>query len=47
MVNPFLFRFFILGHATELGNVKQRVKGYRKTTREVLANIGEQKRIHG
>ena len=46
MANLFLFRFFILEGATELGNAKQRVKEYRKTTREVLANISRQKRIY-
>ena len=39
MVNLFLFRFFVLEHATELGNIKQRVKGYGKPVREVLVNI--------
>ena len=43
----YFFRIFGLGGITDLGNVKQRVKRYRKTIRKVLANIGRQKKIYG
>ena len=46
MVNLF-FRFFGLGGIIDLSDTKQMVKGYRKTVREVPANIGRQKKIYG
>ena len=45
MVTLFCFGFFVLEDTTDLRNVKQRVKGYEKTIREVPADIGGQRRI--